>query len=68
MDRNQAFRGGTGGGFVGVGVGRLPREGAGAKKFGMSLEAQGRQTFLRDIPGFWLGYLGGFRRPQRRIS
>ena len=29
----------------------LPREGVGAKKFGMSFEAQGNQTFWRDIPG-----------------
>ena len=32
--------------------GGLPREGVGAKKFGMSLETQGNQTFWRDIPGF----------------
>ena len=37
--------------FVGWGGG-LPREGVGAKKFGMSFEAQGIQTFSRDIPGF----------------
>ena len=30
--------------------GGLPREGVGAKKFGMSFEAQGNQTFWRDIP------------------
>ena len=30
----------------------LPREGVGAKKFGMSLEAQGIKLFWRDIPGF----------------
>ena len=36
----------------------LPREGVGAKKFGMSLETQGSQTlvgisrdFCRDLPG-----------------
>ena len=33
--------------------GGLPREGVGAKKFGMSFETQGNQTFWRDIPGFW---------------
>ena len=33
--------------------GGLPSEGAGAKKFGMSLETQEAQTFWRDIPGFW---------------
>ena len=32
--------------------GGLPREGVGAKKFGMSFETQGNQTFWRDIPGF----------------
>ena len=32
--------------------GGLPREGVGAKKFGMSFETQGNQTFSRDIPGF----------------
>ena len=32
--------------------GGLPREGAGAKKFGMSLETHGIQLFWRDIPGF----------------
>ena len=33
----------------------LPREGVGAKKFGMSLKTQGNQTFGRDISGFLLG-------------
>ena len=32
--------------------GGLPREGVGAKKFGMSFETQGNQTFWRDMPGF----------------
>ena len=32
--------------------GGLPREGVGAKKFGMSLEAQGIKLFWRDIRGF----------------
>ena len=32
--------------------GGLSREGVGAKKFGMSFETQGNQTFWRDIPGF----------------
>ena len=36
--------------IVGWGGG-LPREGVGAKKFGMSFETQGKQTFWRDIPG-----------------
>ena len=31
--------------------GGLPREGVGAKKFSMSFETQGSQTFWRDIPG-----------------
>ena len=30
----------------------LPREGVGAKNFGMSLETQGIKLFWRDIPGF----------------
>ena len=29
-----------------------PREGVGAKKFGMSFETLGNQPFWRDIPGF----------------
>ena len=32
--------------------GGLPREGVGAKKFGMSLEAQANQTFWQDILEF----------------
>ena len=32
--------------------GGLPREGVGAKKFGMSLETQAIKLFWRDIPGF----------------
>ena len=32
--------------------GGLPREGVGAKKFGMSLETQGIKLFWREIPGF----------------
>ena len=32
--------------------GGLPREWVGAKKFGVSFETQGNQTFWRDIPGF----------------
>ena len=31
--------------------GGLPREGMGAKKFGMSLETQGIKLFWRDVPG-----------------
>ena len=30
----------------------LPRDGVGAKKFGMSLETQGIKLFWQDIPGF----------------
>ena len=33
--------------------GGLSGEGVGAKKFDMSFEARGNQTFWRDIPGFW---------------
>ena len=40
----------------------LPREGVGAKKFGMSLEAQGNQTFGWEILGLLLGYPGGARK------
>ena len=42
--------------------GGLPREGLGTKKFGMSLETQGNQTFGRDIPGFLPGYPRGARK------
>ena len=34
------------------GGGGLPREGVGAKKFGMSLETRETKLFWRDIPGF----------------
>ena len=40
------------------GVGGLPSEGVGAKKFGMSFETQGNQTFWRDILGFCRDILG----------
>ena len=36
----------------------LPREGVGAKKFGMSLETQGKQNFWRDVPGFFRDFSG----------
>ena len=36
--------------------------GVGAKKFGMSFETQGNQTFWRDIPGFCPGYPEGARK------
>ena len=36
--------------------GGLPRAGVGPKKFGMSFEIKGNQTFWRDIPGFLRGY------------
>ena len=35
------------------GLGQKVRYGGGAKKFGMSSESQGNQTFWRDIPGCW---------------
>ena len=31
----------------------LPREGVGAKKFGMCLKTRETKLFWRDIPGFW---------------
>ena len=43
--------------------GGLPREGLGAKKFGMSFETQGNQTFGRDVPGFLPGYPSGIPKP-----
>ena len=47
------------------GVG-LPREGVGAKKFGMSLETQGNQTFWRDIPGFCRDIPGATERFEKK--
>ena len=44
------------------GVGVFHAEGVGAKKFGMSFETQGNQTFWRDIPGFLAGI--SRRRPK----
>ena len=41
----------------GLGEG-LPREGVGAKKFGMSFETQGNQTCLAGHPGILPGYPG----------
>ena len=41
--------------------GGLQREGAGAKKFDMSLETHGNQTLGRDIPGL-PGFPGGARK------
>ena len=38
--------------------GGLPREGVGAKKFGMSLEVREIKLFWRDIPGFCREILG----------
>ena len=49
--------------------GGLPREGVGAKKFGMPLETQGRnQTFGRDIPGLLPGYFRGCPKSLRKKS
>ena len=44
--------------------GGLPREGAGAKKFGMSLETQGNQTFL---PGISRDFLPGYPGSARKV-
>ena len=46
--------------------GGLPREGVGAKKFGVPLETLGNQPFGRDIPRFWLGYPGGARKVETK--
>ena len=43
--------------------GGLPRQGVGAKKFGMSFETQGNRTFWRDIPKF----AGIFRGCQKKL-
>ena len=45
--------------------GGLPREGAGAKKFGMSLETQGIKLFWRDIPGFCRDITAPLPKQQR---
>ena len=42
--------------------GVLPREGVGAKKFGLSFEVQGNQIFWRDILGFFCREIPG--RPK----
>ena len=42
--------------------GGLPREGAGAKKFGMSLETREIKLFWWDMPGFLAGYPGSARK------
>ena len=42
--------------------GGLPREGVGAKKFGMSLETRDIKLFWRDNPGTLFGYPGGPRK------
>ena len=42
--------------------GGLPREGVGAKKFGMSFETQGNQTFLAGYPGILAGTSRGARK------
>ena len=48
--------------------GGLPREGAAAKKFGMSLKAQGKQTFRWDILGFLAGISRGRPKNLRKKS
>ena len=42
--------------------GGLPREGVGAKKFGMSLETQGIKLFWAGYPGILPGYPGSARK------
>ena len=44
--------------------GGLPREGVGAKNFGMSLETRETKLFWRDIPGFCSDIL----REQKSLS
>ena len=44
--------------------GGLPREGMGAKKFGISLKTQENQTFWRDIPGNF----GGISRVPKKFE
>ena len=45
----------------------LSREGVGAKRFGMSLEAQGKRTFWRDIPGFCRDILGASEKFEKKV-
>ena len=45
--------------------GGLPREGAGAKEFGMSLET-GKPNFLAGYAGILLGYPGGARKVREK--
>ena len=40
----------------------LPPEG-----FGISLETQGKQTFWRETPGFWMGYPRGARKVLKHV-
>ena len=42
--------------------GGLPREGVGAKKFGMSLETHGKSNFLAGYPGILPGHPGSARK------
>ena len=46
--------------------GGLPREGVGAKNFGMSFETQGNQTFWRDIPGFCRDMPGALEKFEKK--
>ena len=45
----------------------LSRKGVGAKKFGMSFETQGNQTFWRDIPGFWRDIPGVPEKFEKKV-
>ena len=46
--------------------GGLPREGVGAKKFGMSFEAQGKPNFLAGCPGIFGGISQGCPKSLRK--
>ena len=48
------------------GLGGLPREGVGAKKFGMSFETHGNQTFGHNMPGSLPGCPGGCPKSLRK--
>ena len=47
--------------------GGLARERVGAKKFGMSFEVQGNQTFCLDIPGFFRDIPGVPEKLEKKV-